>query len=443
MVGNGRPTPPHRRDQPATIDLAATEVRVEPVGADASQAATATAPEASASASGEGARAPASEPPPAAAPIGSSRAPWPLIAAAAAGAAAVGVLVGALALAGLVQIRSGVAEVSNARVAPAASPTGVDAGRPIPDTRSEDLSQRIAKLEVALALAEPGGSAAGEARLATRPAAGDAVSARVSRLESSLSSLADGVAALTKRIDEVQAVAREGRERAEAAAKALEDLAPSLMNRGRVPAAEKGEVDRLADRLAAIETAAKVVESRVDASATRTVVDAGLRAAVLAAAVRAAAERGAPFASELAGIRPLVSDANALAPLTPFAAAGVPTAAALGAELSALLPAMARAVERPAPERGLLDRLQASADRLVRVRPLAEPPGDDVSTILARIEIKAGQADVAGALAELTKLPAPVRSLADAWIAKATARNAAIAAAQRLAAGALDALGRP
>src|SRR3972149_1374778 len=105
MVGNGRPTPPHRRDQPATIDLAATEVRVEPVDADAAQAGPANAPEASANASGEvGAGARAAAPPPAAAPIGSWRARGALIAAADAGAAAVGVLGGALALAGLVQI---------------------------------------------------------------------------------------------------------------------------------------------------------------------------------------------------------------------------------------------------------------------------------------------------------------------------------------------------
>jgi len=47
-----------------------------------------------------------------------------------------------------------------------------------------------------------------------------------------------------------------------------------------------------------------------------------------------------------------------------------------------------------------------------------------------------------GALAELAKLPAPARTAAQAWIAKAQARLAAVAASRRFAADAFAALGK-
>jgi hypothetical protein len=52
------------------------------------------------------------------------------------------------------------------------------------------------------------------------------------------------------------------------------------------------------------------------------------------------------------------------------------------------------------------------------------------------------QADLPGAIKELAKLPAPARAAAQAWIAKAQARLAAIAASRRFAADAFAALGK-
>jgi hypothetical protein len=52
------------------------------------------------------------------------------------------------------------------------------------------------------------------------------------------------------------------------------------------------------------------------------------------------------------------------------------------------------------------------------------------------------QADLPGALTELAKLPAPARAAAQAWIAKAQARLAAVAASRRFAAEAFAALGK-
>jgi hypothetical protein len=60
---------------------------------------------------------------------------------------------------------------------------------------------------------------------------------------------------------------------------------------------------------------------------------------------------------------------------------------------------------------------------------------------LARIEIAASKADLPAALDGLAKLPEAARAPAQGWIAKAQARQAALAAAQALAANTANALG--
>jgi hypothetical protein len=94
-------------------------------------------------------------------------------------------------------------------------------------------------------------------------------------------------------------------------------------------------------------------------------------------------------------------------------------------------------------ESGFLQKLQANAERLVRIRPVEEVAGDDPAAIMARAQIKAGRGDVPGALTELGTLPATVRAPAQAWIDKAQARTAAIAASRAFAADALAGLAMP
>ena len=95
-----------------------------------------------------------------------------------------------------------------------------------------------------------------------------------------------------------------------------------------------------------------------------------------------------------------------------------------------------------AREGGFLDRLQANAERLVRIRPVDEVPGDDAATVVNRIEVRAARSDVAGALSELGKLPAATRTPAEDWIKRAEAQQVALEAARRLAGDALIALGK-
>ena len=104
---------------------------------------------------------------------------------------------------------------------------------------------------------------------------------------------------------------------------------------------------------------------------------------------------------------------------------------------------MLKAASAPRREAGVIERLQASAERLVRIRPIEEVPGDEPSIVIARAELKATRGDIAAALADVERLPEPVRAPAAAWIESAKSRVAAVEAAKKLAASALAALARP
>ncbi len=120
----------------------------------------------------------------------------------------------------------------------------------------------------------------------------------------------------------------------------------------------------------------------------------------------------------------------------------MPPAAALARELSAIVPTML-ALASPAPrDGGMLHRLQAGAERLVRIRRINETPGDDPSAVIGRIEVKAARGDIDGALADCLKVPAAVRAPADAWIKKAETRRSALDITGRLAREAFAALGK-
>ena len=107
-----------------------------------------------------------------------------------------------------------------------------------------------------------------------------------------------------------------------------------------------------------------------------------------------------------------------------------------------MIPALVKASGAQAPSGGFLDRLQANASKLVRIRPVDAPVGDDTSAVLARIEVETAHVDIDGALADLGKLDATTRALARDWIAKAQSRQTAIAAARQFSADAMRALGK-
>jgi hypothetical protein len=272
------------------------------------------------------------------------------------------------------------------------------AARPVPapgvDPRAvDDLSARLARLEAAVAASRA-------------PVTDPVVLGRLNAAEGTLKTLSDNVTALSRRSD---------------------DLAATLRT--------------MQEQVGAL--TATVTELQKVAQASAVGSDRAVRLAVAASALRSAVERGDPFADELAVVKPLTADPTVLVPLDPFAASGVPSNLVLARELARLIQPMLQAARAAAPVRagdGFLDRLQANAERLVRIRPIDQAPGDDASALLARIEARAAQSDIGGAVTELGKLPAAERAALQPWIAKVDARNKALDTAQRFVANAVSAL---
>lgn len=265
-----------------------------------------------------------------------------------------------------------------------------------------------------------------------------ALAERVTAADNAMKSLGLALTALTKRSDDVAANAAQARERAEAAEKAVTELRSSVQIATTAAAGlSSSDMDALQKRIAALEQATKVARDDIAKTGAS---DAAARLALSAAALRDAVVSGAPFAPSLAQTKSLGADANLLAALEPFAATGLPSPAALTQELRALLPGMIKKPETTASG-GFLEKLQANAGNLVRVRPVGAPSGDDSAAVLARVESAAAVADIAAALAELGKLPEATRSTAQAWIAKANARQSALSAARTLVAETARSLG--
>lgn len=280
--------------------------------------------------------------------------------------------------------------------------------------------------------------------IAARPAprnpdnrATDELNARLTQLETARSNTASGAALSEDAIKQLQATVAELARRTDESAAAARDA------RGQADAArtaEKSSVDAMADRVAGIESTTRKLSDDVAKSLTAAGADKALRAAVAAQALRAAVERGDAYAAELAAAKALSPDAQALAPLEVFAASGLPSNATLSRELSVLTPATLKPAETPTG--GFLDRLQANAEKLVRIRRVDEASGDDTSAVFSRAQARAERGDFSGAVAELNKLPPEARAPANEWIKKTEARNAALGASRRLVADALTALGK-
>jgi hypothetical protein len=255
--------------------------------------------------------------------------------------------------------------------------------------------------------------------------------------EAATKSLGDSLAALTRRTDDAAAAAQNALAQAKSASTAA-DAAKSAAQ----TSVARGDLDALAARIAALESTIKTLADDLKHQ-TATAEDRTARLAVAAEALRATVERGAPYPAELAAVKSLGADQSTTAPLEPFAAAGMPNARVLAHELASLTPALQQAAVPAASNSSFLDRLENNAQRLVRITPVDAPPGDDPASVVTRISVDAAHADIAAALTDIAKLPDAAKPLAAAWVEKAQARNAAIAASKKLAADALAALSKP
>jgi hypothetical protein len=290
-----------------------------------------------------------------------------------------------------------------------------------------EISARLNKIEGAIATQQP----------VPPPQPDPALISRLATAEAATKSLSDSLAALTRRVDDVAAAAQNALAQAKSASTAA-DAAKSAAQAD----VARSDLDALAARIAALESTVKTLADGLKHE-TATADDRAARLTVAAEALSATVERGAPYQAELAAAKSLGADPSATAPLEPFATAGVPGVGPLAHELASLIPALRQAAEPASSDSSFLSRLESNAQHLVRITPVDAPSGDDPSSVVTRISVDAAHADIAAALADIAKLPDAAKPLAAAWVEKAQARNAAIAASRKLAADALAALSKP
>jgi hypothetical protein len=264
------------------------------------------------------------------------------------------------------------------------------------------------------------------------------MAARLTAIDNAMNALSVSIGALNKRSDDIAAKAAQAQEHAAAADRAMTELRASVQDAAKNPAIAPAELNAVQKRVAVLEESVKAARAQLAKSSA---IDSAARLALSAATLRDAAISGAPYQAELAQAKALGADDKGLAPLEPFASSGVPTKAALARQLTDLIPAMLKASGSQKLPAGFLERLQANAGSLVHIKPVNAPAGDQASDVLAHIEVAAANADIAGALADLGKLPAAARAPAQDWIAKAKARQQALDAARAFAADAAGKLG--
>jgi hypothetical protein len=147
--------------------------------------------------------------------------------------------------------------------------------------------------------------------------------------------------------------------------------------------------------------------------------------AIAASALKASIDRGQPFAAELETFARLAPDAPEVAALRELAATGVPTAAAIAAGTDAAARRIIAAARPDNADAGLFERLWASAESLITVRPVGTVEGDDVPAVVARMEAAIKNGDYADAVAEYETLPDDAKAAGADFIAGVRARQTA------------------
>ena len=309
-------------------------------------------------------------------------------------------------------------QVSNAAVdALAARVANVESKAATPQTSNaaiDALTARVASVE----------SKAATPAVATPAAPDPANAAQVGALEKSVATLRDELAAAGSRSQQLAASV-------EAVKSTPREMPPPP------------DLSAINDRLAKIEAAAKTLSAETAKRNAAPADDVPLRRAVAASLLDVSVRAGEPYAAALTAAKPFAANPDALKPLEPFAVTGVPNTNALNRELLALLPKLSPAPENSTTGSGIVDRLQAGAAKLVRIERTDAVAGSDRNAIVSRITAAAMRNDIAEARRELKTLAPADRAVAQSWIDKADARDAALAASRQFAADAMGAFTKP
>ncbi|WOH73793.1 hypothetical protein RX330_01330 [Bradyrhizobium sp. NDS-1] len=257
--------------------------------------------------------------------------------------------------------------------------------------------------------------AAVEAR-AGKPVADPAMAARIDALEKSAGSLRSDVANLRTQFDKT--------------ASALNDAKSA-------PATTAPDLSALKDRIAQLERASKSERAELAQQGEKIAEakardDKPLRSVVAAALLDVAVRHGDPYQSQLSAARSLAAKPDMLKPLETFASSGIPTPVALSRELLNIVPKLSPPAEAQTSGTGIVERLQAGASKFVRIER-TDGVGNDRGAIVTRVTAAALRNDFVEARRELKTLPEADRAPAQAWLDKADARDAALAASRKFA----------
>ncbi|MGY8632794.1 hypothetical protein RAD15_09990 [Bradyrhizobium sp. 14AA] len=257
--------------------------------------------------------------------------------------------------------------------------------------------------------------AAVEAR-AGKPAADPAMAARIDELEKSASGLRSDIANLRAQSDKTASALNDAKSAPRAAAPDLAALSERIAQLERASKTERAELAQRGEKIAD----------------NKAMDDKPLRHVVAAALLDVAVRHGDAYESQLAAARSLAAKPETLKPLDTFASSGIPTPVALSRELLNIVPKLSPPAEAQTSGTGIVERLQAGASKLVRIER-TDGVGNDRGAIVARVTAAALRNDFAEARRELKTLPEADRAPAQAWLDKADARDAALAASRKFA----------
>jgi hypothetical protein len=202
------------------------------------------------------------------------------------------------------------------------------------------------------------------------------------------------------------------------------------------------DLSAIDERLSQIERTNKTQNAEIAQQNAKPADDTALRRVVAASLLDLSVRQGDPYAAALTAAKSLSPDPDALKPLEEFAATGVPNAAHLSRELLTLVPKLSPPAEAGAVTGGIVDRLEAGASRLVRIER-TDATGNDRGAVIARVTAAALHNESNEARRQLMTLAPEDRTAAQSWIAKADARDTALAASRKFAADAMTALAEP
>ena len=262
------------------------------------------------------------------------------------------------------------------------------------------------------------------------------------------------IAALAKRIEQLETTAREALETARDAQRTAkpaemgEKTATPTAEEGTYLNALEGRIDELADEIRKVreQLDQPKSETRVAPDAAEAAASTQVKAITaaetlgLAQSLVHSLERGRPFAAEQAALTERGVDPQLLAALAPVAEQGAPTAARLLASFAPVAKRLRALEDAPAAGGSLTDQLLHDAGKLVRVRPAGERANASISELVARIETALAHDDLDGASEAFAKLPENARSEAKAFGEALNQRREAEQAATSLLANALAGL---